>query len=180
MAESPEAPSPRLVVFVKFTERHEKADSTWCIRFVFRKTNVAQWDDVLEVFQLGWKTFGIINAAISNAGINSGEGLLEDKIDPVTGRLMAPSLDSVNVNLIAHAYVAKCAQHYFAKWPETRCQIVLTGSAASFIDTPPLYMYCAAKAGVLGLMRGLRSQLIKQNITINMIAPWMTGKSNAT
>lgn len=46
----------------------------------------------------------------------------------------------------------------------------------SLIDTPPLYMYCAAKAGVLGLMRGLRSTLPAKNISINMIAPWMTGK----
>lgn len=36
-------------------------------------------------------------------------------------------------------------------------------------------MYCAAKAGVLGLMRGLRSTLPAKNISINMIAPWMTG-----
>lgn len=46
----------------------------------------------------------------------------------------------------------------------------------SLIDTPPLYMYCAAKAGVLGLMRGLRSTLPAKNISINLIAPWMTGK----
>jgi len=44
----------------------------------------------------------------------------------------------------------------------------------SFLDTPPIHVYCAAKAGVLGLMRSLRTQLPRDNITINMVAPWMT------
>jgi NAD(P)-dependent dehydrogenase (short-subunit alcohol dehydrogenase family) len=142
---------------------------------LFRKVDVSTWEDVLELFQATWKTFGVIHAVISNAGINS-ENLFKDEIDE-TGKLKAPSLKSIDVNLVAHIYVAKCAEHYFAKWPETPCQIVMTGSAASFIDTPPLYLYCAAKAGVVGLMRGMRTQLIKGNITVNVIAPWMTSTS---
>lgn len=145
---------------------------------MFRKTDVAVFDDILEVFQLGWKTFGIIHAVISNAGVNF-ENLLGEDIDETTGKLKAPDMKPVAINLYSHMYVVKCAAHYFAKWPETPCQIVLTGSAASFIDTPPLHMYCAAKAGVLGLMRSLRTQLIKKNVTINMIAPWMTGEMEA-
>jgi len=142
-------------------------------RVVFRRTDVSSWDDILELFQLAWKTFGIIHAVLSNAGSNV-EDLLTDHIDPDSGKLMAPSLGSIEINLHSHLYVVKCAVHYFAKWPETRCQIVMTGSAASFLDTPPVWQYCAAKAGVLGLMRACRTQLIKKNITINMIAPWMT------
>lgn len=73
-------------------------------------------------------------------------------------------------------YVTKCAIGFFRKNPETRSQLVLFGSAASFFDTPPCYTYCASKAAVLGLMRAMRTQLPKMNITVNMIAPWMTGK----
>jgi len=48
----------------------------------------------------------------------------------------------------------------------------------SFLDTPPLNLYSASKAGVMGLMRSFRTQLPKnQNITINMVAPWMTSKN---
>jgi NAD(P)-dependent dehydrogenase (short-subunit alcohol dehydrogenase family) len=107
--------------------------------------------------------------------VSTNEELFKDEIDPKLGKLMAPSLRSIDINLNAHIYVAKCAEHYFRKWPETRCQIVFTGSAASFLDTPPMNMYSAAKAGILGLMRAMRTQLIKKNITVNMIAPWMTG-----
>lgn len=146
---------------------------------VFRTTNTSNFDDFLELFQLGWKTFGKIHAVLSNAGINSNEGLFEDHIDPVARKLLPPDLKSIHVNLTAHIYAVKCAEHYFRKWPETKCQIVLTGSAASYLDTPPLYLYGAAKAGVLGLMRGARTQLIKQNISINMVAPWLTGGTPA-
>jgi NAD(P)-dependent dehydrogenase (short-subunit alcohol dehydrogenase family) len=133
---------------------------------------------VLETFQAAWKKFGIIHAVLSNAGVNK-EDIFTDEIDPSTGKLMVPDLKSVEINLFGHFFVAKCAVHYFAKWPETRCQIVFTGSAASFIDTPPLHLYCAAKAGVLGFMRSLRTQLIKKNITVNMVAPWLTSKAKS-
>lgn len=146
-------------------------------RVLFRKCDVSSWDDVLELFQETWKTFGIINAVLSNAGITN-EDLLKDEINKDTGKLLPPNLKTFDVNLTGTVYVTKCAVHYFAKWPETRCQLVMTGSAASFIDTPPLHLYCASKAGILGLMRSLRTQLIKNNnVTVNMIAPWMTCKS---
>ncbi|EKG12948.1 Glycoside hydrolase family 16 [Macrophomina phaseolina MS6] len=147
------------------TELHE--------RVFFRKCDVSSWDDVLELFQETWKTFGPIHAVLSNAGINK-EDIFKDVVDYNTGKLLPPDTKIVEVNLLGMVYVVKCAVHYFAKWPETRCQIVLTGSAASFLDTPPLHLYCASKAGVLGFMRSLRTQLVSKNITINMVAPWMT------
>jgi NAD(P)-dependent dehydrogenase (short-subunit alcohol dehydrogenase family) len=36
-------------------------------------------------------------------------------------------------------------------------------------------MYYAAKSGILGLMRGLRSEVVKRNVTVNVVAPWLTG-----
>ncbi|PSK34290.1 hypothetical protein B9Z65_8616 [Elsinoe australis] len=141
---------------------------------VFRKTDVSNFDDVLEVFQLGQVTFGRIDAVISNAGaIELTKGLLDDEYDEI-GKLKAPNLKSIEVNLNSHFYVVKCAVHYFKKNPDDKHQIVLTGSSASIIDTPPLYFYSAAKAGVLGLMRSLRTQLIKNGTSVNMVAPWMT------
>ncbi|CAG8909737.1 unnamed protein product [Penicillium egyptiacum] len=116
--------------------------------------------------------FGIIDAVLANAGMNK-EDLLAEDLD-ANGRLLPPNLGSIDVNLVGTAYTVKTAVHFFRKWPETKCQIVLTASAASYLDTPPLYLYCAAKTGTLGLMRGLRSQLVRQNITINVVAPWMT------
>ncbi|KAJ5200025.1 hypothetical protein N7491_009176 [Penicillium cf. griseofulvum] len=139
---------------------------------LFRKTDISKWDDVLSLFEAGVNEFGIIHSVLANAGMNK-EDLLSEDLD-ANGRLLPPNLGSIDVNLVGTAYTVKTAVHYFSKWPETKCQIVLTASAASYLDTPPLYLYCAAKTGVLGLMRGLRSQLVRQNITINVVAPWMT------
>jgi NAD(P)-dependent dehydrogenase (short-subunit alcohol dehydrogenase family) len=146
-----------------------------CRRVLFRKCDVTKWSDVLALFEETRKTFGIIHAVLSNAGVSQ-EDLLQDHLDAQTGELLAPDCKVLDINLTGTLYVVKCAVHYFRKWPKTQTQIVMTGSAASYIDTPPLHIYCASKAGVLGLMRSLRTQLVKENITINMIAPWMTGK----
>lgn len=83
------------------------------------------------------------------------ENLLADEFD-ANGRLLPPNIGSIDVNLVGAAYTTKCAVHFFSKWPETKCQILLTASAASYLDTPPLYLYGAAKAGVLELKEYLR------------------------
>lgn len=113
-------------------------------RVLFRKCDVSQFDDVLQLFQAAWNRFGIIHAVLGNVGTN-GENFMEDFYEEEDKKLKAPDLASINVNLVGQIYTAKCALHYFKKWPEVRCQLVMTGSAASFIDTPPLYLYCAAK-----------------------------------
>ncbi|KAJ5631961.1 NAD(P)-binding protein [Penicillium lividum] len=141
-------------------------------RVTFVKTDVSSWQDVLALFQTTHRKYGIIHAVISNAGINA-ENLFDENTTR-EGDPSVPDLKSIDVNLKGHIYVTRCAAHFFAKSKETKCQLVMTGSAASFLDTPPLHLYCAAKAGVLGFMRSLRSQLIKDNITVNMVAPWMT------
>lgn len=143
---------------------------------LFIKTNVAAWDDVLSAFEAGLKNFSSINAVISNAGINSAETLLDFEVDKENQLLLPPKLDSLNVNLIGHMYVVRCAMYYFRKNKTQAGHIVLTTSAAAFLDTPPLYIYSTAKAGLLGLMRSLRTTVTKENITINAIAPWMTSK----
>ncbi|KAH7347961.1 hypothetical protein BKA66DRAFT_576396 [Pyrenochaeta sp. MPI-SDFR-AT-0127] len=121
-------------------------------RVFFRKTDFPEWDDVLAAFEGAFDKFGVIDAVISNAGINA-EALLAEEYDHTTGKLKRPNLKKIQINLIAHIFVA-----------------LLQG----IIDTPPLYQYCAAKHGLLGLMREFRSRVFDWNITINMVAPWMT------
>ncbi|KAF1344971.1 hypothetical protein BDV97DRAFT_373321 [Delphinella strobiligena] len=142
-------------------------------RAIFVPTDVSNWDSVLALFETTYKKFGEISTVYANAGVHSFEDLLTTDLD-ASGQLKAPSMKSVEINLHGVLYTTKAAIYYFEKNPEQKHQLIITGSAASLIDTPPLYMYCAAKAGVLGLMRGLRSTLPEKNISINMIAPWMT------
>ncbi|KAJ4318663.1 hypothetical protein N0V84_006751 [Fusarium piperis] len=143
-------------------------------RIIFRKCDVSNWDHVLDLFEAAHARFGVIHSVLSNAGINTHEGLFTDTMDPSTGRLLPPSLKSIDVNLVGQLYVAKCALHYFAKWPQTRCQLVMTSSAGAFFPAPPIHIYCAAKAGIVGLMRALYPELEGTNVTVNTVAPWLT------
>lgn len=147
-------------------------------RAIFKKCDVSKWDDVLELFQEAFLRFGTIHSVLSNAGINGNESLLDEDIDEQSGKLLPPNLKSLDVNLLGQLYVTRCAIHYFKKWPETPCQLVMTASAGSFFPAPPLHVYCVAKAGVVSLMRSLYYETEKmQNLTVNTIAPWMTGKT---
>ncbi|KAJ9149445.1 NAD(P)-binding protein [Pleurostoma richardsiae] len=142
-------------------------------RVLFVPTDVSSWSAVLNLFAKAWEEFGRIDVVLSNAGIHAFETLFEDNLEE-DGTLAAPTLKSLEVNLHGALYCTKAAIHYFQKQPERCCQLVLTGSAASIIDTPPLFLYCAGKAGLLGLMRGLRKGLPSDQITVNMVAPFMT------
>ncbi|KAJ5890132.1 hypothetical protein N7504_010942 [Penicillium tannophilum] len=141
---------------------------------LFRKINAANWDDVFDLFQANFEKFGVIDTVISNAGVSTGETLLDEEIDAKTGRLQPPKLDSVNINLIGHLYVIRCANYFFCKEPGKGHQIVIDAAAATFIDAAPMNLYSTCKTGLLGLMRSLKSILIHKNITINIVAPWAT------
>ena len=132
-------------------------------RALFRQCDVSKWDDVLMLFQTAWKAFGTIHAVIGNAEITR-ESFIEDTYDQETGKLEAPDLKSVNVNLVGQIYTLP---NYY------------DGLCHELPRHPSLYLYCVAKAGILGSMRSLRTQLIKRNVTINMVAPWLTGKSSS-
>jgi len=139
-------------------------------RFYFQKCDVTQWDSILDLFEAIVSKFGEIHAVLSNAGI-AGENFLADEIDPRTGRLVAPDLKTLDFNLYGMTYVTKAALHHFSKWPETQCQLELTGSVASYIDGYSIPLYNASKMGVLGLVRGLRCMLYGKNVSLNMVAP---------
>lgn len=140
---------------------------------LFRKRDVSKWHEMVSFFEDTYSTLGPIDAVISNVAINIVEPFTAE-----TSTLEPPDLSVLDVNLVGTWYVTNCAVHYFKRHPADKpSQLVLFGSVASYFDTPPLYTYCASKGGVLGLMRGLRTQLPKDNITVNMIDPWMTSKS---
>ncbi|KAL6406501.1 uncharacterized protein AUP68_09296 [Ilyonectria robusta] len=143
-------------------------------RALFKKCDVSNWDDVLSLFEEAHSKFGVLHSVISNAGINTHEGLLSDEFDKKSGKLLAPSLTSIDVNLVGPIYVTKCAIHFFRKWPDVASQLVINSSAGAFFPAPPIHLYCAAKTGLLGLMRALRTETSKENITINTVAPWLT------
>lgn len=145
---------------------------------MFKKCDITNWADVVSFFQCAYNKFGGIDAVVSNAGINKPESFDEPSggVTTEASKLKPPDISVLRVNVVGTWYVTKCAMHFFGKHSETSSQLVLFGSVASFFDTPPLYTYCSSKGAVMGLMRALRTQVNKQNVTVNMIAPAMTRK----
>jgi NAD(P)-dependent dehydrogenase (short-subunit alcohol dehydrogenase family) len=144
-------------------------------RFIFYKCDISKWDNVLSIFEETYKRHGRIDTVLCNAGI-SRENFLEDQFVPETGKLQCPDLTMLNVNFYGPIMVTKCALYFSAKQSSSgKMRLVLTGSVGSFIDGPGIPLYCGTKAGLLGVMRGLRTLLVEKNMTINLVAPWATG-----
>ncbi|KAK6387664.1 hypothetical protein LTS17_000933 [Exophiala oligosperma] len=149
-------------------------------RVLFQKCDMSNWESVVDFFKKTWEAFGAIDVVLANAGIHSEKTWLADALR-VSEELVHPDMNTMRVNLDGMVYMTQCAIHYFARRPEVKTQLVFTGSAASFLDTPPLYQYCASKAGVLGLMRSLRTdipRITKGQTTVNMVAPWQTSMTS--
>lgn len=132
------------------------------------------WVSLRGLFDAAAEKFGVIHAVLPNAGMHH-ENLLKEEFD-ADGKLKVPNTASIDVDLVSHLYAYKLAFNYFKKGPSGPRQIVYTASAASYIDTPPSYLYSSAKAGVLGLMRAFRKTAPMVNVSVNAVAPWMTGK----
>jgi NAD(P)-dependent dehydrogenase (short-subunit alcohol dehydrogenase family) len=117
---------------------------------MFQKTDVSNRDQVQELLGAAQQTFGAIYTDVSNAHMNR-EDIFKEETDKSAERPY-PDMKSIGLNLVAYLYMVKCVIHYFAKKQEQRCQIVLMDATVSYLDSPPLALYSAAKAGVLGVV----------------------------
>lgn len=83
----------------------------------------------------------------------------------------------MDVTLNGCLYVARIASVYLRQnRPENADRsITLISSIAGFKESPGLFVYQAAKHGVLGLMRALRQYLpFSHQLRVNAVCPWMT------
>lgn len=140
----------------------------------FYPGSVLVWQDQVDLFRKTAEKYGRIDIVLANAGVDE---VLEDVfVDSLTdsGQLEEPSLIVLDINLRGAIYTAKLALSYFRK-RKTKGSLVLTGSAASYLDTPGIPVYNASKHVVLGLMRSLRDTLTEEGlIRANIVAPWFT------
>lgn len=101
----------------------------------------------------------------------------------VNKALQSPPMLSLEVNLTGVLYFARIASVYLRqnrKEGEDK-SILLLSSCAGFKETPGLFVYQAAKHGVLGLMRTLRPYMPPAcDIRVNAVCPWMTATQLAS
>ncbi|CAK7199030.1 hypothetical protein SEUCBS139899_001698 [Sporothrix eucalyptigena] len=138
----------------------------------FYPGSVTVWADQLHVFEDVVARHGHIDIVFANAGIDDVvEDLLEDAVDEA-GKLKEPTLVVLDVTLRGVLLTSKLAISFFRR-QNSPGSLVITGSAASYLDTAGIPVYNAAKHGVLGLVRSLRDQLAAEpaEIRVNLVAP---------
>ncbi|KAL4871485.1 hypothetical protein BDV12DRAFT_206229 [Aspergillus spectabilis] len=158
------------------------ADSSSPPRAIFVQTDVTSYDSVLNIFDKAMHTYGHIDHAVAGAGIVEIGNVFDPALTMESIR-QPPPTKVLDVNLLGCLYLARIASVYLRQnrpptpTPSDRSKsILLISSVAGFKESPGLFVYQAAKHGVIGLMRSLRLYLPApvHNIRVNCICPWMT------
>ncbi|MDT4937075.1 MAG: hypothetical protein QOG80_746 [Pseudonocardiales bacterium] len=113
-------------------------------------------------------TWGGLDAAIACAGVIAGG---------VEQHLLAADAERtvLEVNLLGVLNLARVAMPALLRRPPPRSgRFVAVASAAATRGLPMLAAYCAAKAGVVGLVRALAVELAAEGITVNAVCPGST------
>ncbi|KAI0407188.1 hypothetical protein F4802DRAFT_554459 [Xylaria palmicola] len=143
----------------------------------FIPCNVGKWVELRAAFKSIVSEAGRIDIAIANAGVSEEYDYFEDRIDE-SGELAEPGFGVVDVNFRGVVNFVKLAVSQMRKQRRAgdvaEGSIVITSSATAYAPEHNLPVYSASKFATIGLLRGLRSQLIMDNITINSVAPAAT------
>ncbi|KAL4741028.1 hypothetical protein BDV11DRAFT_213694 [Aspergillus similis] len=164
--------------------------------FMFVQTDVSNWTSLRNFFIRGVERFGVIDHVFANAGIGPRSNFLEETFEEKDGKeqlLAPPDLKVLEVNLIGMIYTVRLGVYYLrqtayngrgAKIEPSPC-ITISASASSFQDFSAAD-YTVAKHGVLGILRGLYSDLQQEQpnsghdgksprrVRLNAIAPSWT------
>ncbi len=114
------------------------------------------------------RTYGGLDAAVAAAGVIGGGVPLWEQ-DP------AQTAAVLSVDLAAVVTLAQVALPAILRRPAPRSgRFVAVASAAATRGLPMLAAYCAAKAGVTGLVRALAVELRGTGVTANAVSPGST------
>ncbi len=117
---------------------------------------------------LAQERFGGLDAAIAVAGVVTG-GV------PLWEQREAALLAVLEVDLLGVLLLARAAVPAMLERPAPRSgRFLAVASAAATSGLPMLAAYCAAKAGVAGLVRALAVELAPHGITANAVSPGST------
>ncbi|KAI1098799.1 short chain dehydrogenase reductase [Jackrogersella minutella] len=135
----------------------------------FRHCDIVKWEDLRSTFQ----DIGHIDYVFANAGISEETDYFADQMDS-DGRLVEPGYRVLDVNVRAVYNVVKLAWSQMRKQKDTPGSIVITTSASGYAPEQSLPVYSSGKLALVGLIRALRSVIIRDSITINGVAPAAT------
>jgi NAD(P)-dependent dehydrogenase (short-subunit alcohol dehydrogenase family) len=160
--------------------------------------DVSFWEQQVQFFDWVQHKFGKLDVLCCNAGIDpeiatasetdSPEGQhIQDKVGfnwlanecegaPVDGKLgtlKRPPDTIFDINVKGVIYGIKLALHLMEG---QRGNIIVTGSAGSYVGIPEQDIYAASKHALLGLIRSTarRPGFESRSVALSMVAPWLT------
>lgn len=132
-------------------------------RIIATKADVRDLDQLQRAFDEGFAEFGRIDTVVANAGILS--GFVESwKLSPLEWQ------ETIDVNLTGVWHTTKVAIPSMID-AGNGGSLILTSSIGGLKGFLSSSHYCAAKHGVVGLMRTLANELAPHMIRVNSVHP---------
>jgi SDR family mycofactocin-dependent oxidoreductase len=148
--------------------RAEELTATATDRIVPFVADVRDPDALLAAVALARETWGGLDAAIAAAGVIAGG-------EPQWQVPLAQERAVLDINLQGVLNLARAAVPELLRRGEPRSgRFLAVASTAASRGLPMLAAYCAAKAGVTGLIRALAVELGPSGVTANAVSPGST------
>lgn len=136
----------------------------------FHKTNVLDYDSLATTFQKIFDTDGHLEFVFANAGIVERFNFYEPH--PAGKPPPPPDQTVIDINLKSVINTSWLAQHYFRQSTKSdNKNLVMTASVGGLYRCQVSPSYCAAKHGVVGLMRSIAPGFYEQGVRVNAICP---------
>ena len=129
----------------------------------FIQTDVSQADQVEHLVKETVATFGTLNIAFNNAGVEGKFGPLNEQTDEIFDQTIGINLKGAFLSLKYEAAVMPPGS-----------SIIFNSSIVAEIGFPGLSVYSASKGGVNALARSAALELAKTGIRVNVVSPGIT------
>jgi NAD(P)-dependent dehydrogenase (short-subunit alcohol dehydrogenase family) len=144
-------------------EAAESIAARYNARVIGLQGDVSRLDDVKKVVESVTETFGTLDIAFNNAGVSGGDEVLD-----ITGEELDRIMD-INVKGVLYC----CQEEARVMLAKGRGSIINMASMSATIINIPVHVahYCASKAAVKSLTKGMAVEWAEQGVRVNCISP---------